>query len=164
MFCDTEQLSRSKAEVAAEKVRAINPFVEIRAFPLLLDGQNGEELIGGADLALDALDNLAGRFILAEAARRLNIPFIHAAATGWWGQIATFLPDSPFSLKNVYGDRRTRDPAEEALGVIGPAPAIIAGMEVFEAMRILIGRKPAFSEGLLYFDGESGQTQMIAWG
>ena len=163
LFCGTEQLSRPKAEVAREWIRAVNPFVEVEAFTEILDARNAEELIGSADLALDALDNLSGRFILAEAARRLNIPFIHAAATGWWGQIATFLPDSPFSLKNVYGERRARDPEEEAMGVIGPTPSIIAGMEAFEAIRILSGRGPAFAEQLLYFDGESGQTQTISW-
>lgn len=164
LFCDTRQIGRPKAEVARETVAAINPFVEVEAFTTVLDEQNAEELIGGADLALDALDNLQGRFILAEASRKLKIPFVHAAATGWWGQIATFPPDSPFSMQNVYGERRTRDPDEEALGVIGPTPGIIAGMEAFEAIRILTGRRPAFADGLLYFDGESGQTQTIPWG
>jgi molybdopterin/thiamine biosynthesis adenylyltransferase len=110
---------------------------------------------------VDALDNIEGRLHLAAAARHLMLPFIHGAVAGWWGQVSTFLPTSPYDLTNIYGAKRSRDPAEQELGVLGPAAAIIGGLQALEAVRILCGRLPVYSELLLYFDGESGRMEMI---
>jgi molybdopterin-synthase adenylyltransferase len=160
-FCDTEQISRPKAKVAEERVRAINPFVEIECCQELIDGGNVHEFARGMDLILDGLDNLDARFLLAGAARRLKIAFIHAAVAGWWGQISTFLPDSSFDLEKIYGDRRSRDPTENWLGVLGTTAAVVASLQAFEAIRLLSGRKPAYADRLLYFDGESGQMEIL---
>jgi molybdopterin-synthase adenylyltransferase len=161
-LCDTHHLTQPKARVGEQQVRAINPLVEVEAFAEFLDETNAERRIDGMDLVLDALDNLSGRFLVAEAAHRLGVPFIHGAATGWWGQVSTFLPDSPLTLAAIYGVRRSRDPAEIAMGVLGPAPSVIGSLQAFEAIRLLSGRQPAYANRLLFFDGESGVAEMVA--
>jgi len=161
LLCETQHLSQPKALVAKARVHAINPLVDVDAFPEILNETNAEVLLQGMDLVLDALDNLPGRFLLAEVAHRLGIPFIHAAATGWWGQVSTFMPDSPLDLTAIYGTKRSRDPAEIAMGVLGPAPAVIGSLQAFEAIRLLSGKKPAYVNRLLFFDGESGVMELI---
>ncbi len=161
LLCDTSGLSRSKAMVAAEQAGAINPLIEIEAIAHRLDETNADVLADGSDLVLDALDNLEGRFVLARAAQRREVHFVHAAVAGWWGQISTFPPGSPLDLRNVYGERRSRDPAEDSVGVLGPTAAIIGSLEALEALRILSGRGPAYAGRLLYFDGESGRMEII---
>jgi molybdopterin/thiamine biosynthesis adenylyltransferase len=160
-LCDTEQISRPKAKVAEERVGAINPLVEIEFHSERLDAGNVHELVRGMDLILDGLDNLETRFLLAGAARRLKIAFIHAAVAGWWGQITTFLPESSFDLERIYGDKRARDPTENWLGVLGTTAAVVASLQAFEAIRLLSGRRPAYADRLLYFDGESGQMEIL---
>jgi molybdopterin/thiamine biosynthesis adenylyltransferase len=160
-FCDTHALSRPKAEVANERVRAINPLIEVEAFSTRMDGDNAGDLIRGMDLVVDALDDLPVRFLLAEAAKHAKIPFIHAAATGWWGQISTFLPGSFFDLHDVYGQETEQDPAVEMMGALGPAPAVIGSLVAFEAIRLLSGRNSAYADQLLYLDGESGRIDII---
>jgi len=161
LLSESRQLSRQKALVAAERVRAVNPLIEVEAFQVRVDEGNISEMIRGVDLVLDALDNLPGRFLLAEAARRLKIPFIHAAVAGWWGQISTFLPESASDLKMIYGNRQTRDSAEDSIGVLGPTAAVIGSMEALEALRLLSGKAPAYADQLLYFDGESGRMEVM---
>jgi molybdopterin-synthase adenylyltransferase len=161
LLCEIQHLSEPKALVARNRVHAINPLVEVGAFPEILNENNAEVLLQGMDLVLDALDNLPGRFVLAEAARSMGIPFIHAAATGWWGQVSTFMPESPLDLTAIYGTKRSRDPAEIAMGVLGPAPAVIGSLQAFEAIRLLAGRKPAYANRLIFFDGESGVMELI---
>lgn len=161
LLCETKNLSRSKALEAKARVHAINPLIEVDALPENLDDSNAEAILQGMDLVLDALDNLPGRFVLAEAARRQAIPFIHGAATGWWGQVSTFMPDSPVDLTAIYGGRRSREAAETAMGVLGPAPAIIGSLQAFEAIRLLSGKQPAYVNRLLFFDGESGAMELI---
>jgi molybdopterin-synthase adenylyltransferase len=161
LLCETRQLSQPKALVAKARVHSINPLIEVDAFPEILNENNAEILLEGINLVLDALDNLPGRFVLAEAASRMGIPFIHAAATGWWGQVSTFMPESPLDLTAIYGTKRSRDPAEIAMGVLGPAPAVIGSLQAFEAIRLLASRKPAYAGRLLFFDGESGVVELI---
>lgn len=161
-LCDTLNLSQPKALAAEQHVQAVNPLVKVEVFPEIMDETNVDGLVRGMDLVLDALDNLQGRFVLADAARRFGIPFIHGAATGWWGQVSTFLPGSPLSLKAIYGTARSRDAAEIAMGVLGPAPSLIASLQVFEAIRLLGGRKPAYANRLLFFDGESGVMELLS--
>lgn len=163
-FCDSQGLSRSKAEVSGERVRTINPLIEVEVFSTVVDVNNTRELIGGMDLVLDALDDIPGRFLLAEAAKHAGIPFIHAAATGWWGQISTFLPGSLFGMHDVYGHETEQDPTVEMMGVLGPAPAVIGSLAAFEALRLLSGRNSAYADQLLYLDGESGRMDVIPLG
>jgi molybdopterin-synthase adenylyltransferase len=161
-LCDTNTLAQPKAAAAAKHVLAVNPLVEVEAVHDTMDAANVESLIRGMDLAMDALDNLQGRFLLADQARKLGLPYLHGAATGWWGQVATFLPDSAQDLTAIYGKARSRDAVEIAVGVLGPAPSLIASLQVFEAIRLLTGRKAAYAGRLLFFDGESGGMELVA--
>lgn len=158
---DTKQLGRLKAEVAGERVREINPFVQVETLPVVLQEANAEETMRDVDLVLDAFDNLEGRFLLARTARRVGVPFVHAAVAGWWGQISTFLPDSPFDLRSIYGNRTVRDSTEDTIGILGSTAAVIGSLQSMEAIKILAGRDPAYSGQLLYFDGESGRMELI---
>lgn len=161
ILCDTHQLSREKARVAAETVQAINPFVTVQFHPVDLNEENMAEVARGMDLILDALDNLTGRFLVERAARNANTPFIHAAVAGWWGQISTFLPQSRSNLKMIYGSRQVRDSVEESFGVLGPTAATIGSLEALEAIRILCGREPAYADQLFYFDGVCGHMNLV---
>ncbi|MEM5787660.1 MAG: HesA/MoeB/ThiF family protein [Syntrophobacteraceae bacterium] len=161
LLSDIHQMSRPKAETALDSIAAINPFVRVESRTVLLDQSNAESLVSGCDLVLDAMDNIAGRFALAEAAARLNIPFVHAAVAGWWGQVCTFPPGSRVSLSNIYGNRRVKEDAEDAVGVMGPAAAVIGSLQAFEALRILSGRQPSYANRLLYFDGETGEIVFL---
>ena len=160
-FSEVRQLDRPKALAGKETILRANPLIDVEALQSWLDASNIADVFQDVDLVLDALDNIRGRFLLAEGSRRHGIPYIHAAVSGWWGQISTFLPSSSLTLESIYGSRRLRDPEEDALGVLGPTAAVIGSMEALEALRILAGRSAAYSDRLLYFDGESGQTSLI---
>ncbi|MCX5845410.1 MAG: ThiF family adenylyltransferase [Deltaproteobacteria bacterium] len=163
-FCDTQELSRPKAEVAGARVRAINPLTEVEVFSTVMDEDNVGALIGGMGLVIDATDNLPGSLLLAEAAKHMRVPFIHTAAAGWWGQVSTFLPESFLNLHDIYGPREEGNSAEDMTGVLSPAPAAIASLASFEAIRLLSGRNSAYTDQLLYLDGESGRMDVIPLG
>ncbi|MHC1742968.1 MAG: ThiF family adenylyltransferase [Syntrophobacteraceae bacterium] len=160
-FCDAESLGRNKAETGRERLLKINPFLEVEAVSDHFVESNAHRLLGSIDLVLDALDNLPARFLLFEATRQAGLPFIHGAVAGWWGQVATFMPGSKASLGQVYGEQRERSEAEEALGVLGPAAALIGSLQSMEALRLLAGRSPAYAGTLLYYDGETGEQVMV---
>jgi molybdopterin-synthase adenylyltransferase len=158
---DTTMLSRPKVEAAVDAVAAINPFVEVESHMVLMDEANVESFVRGTDLVLDALDNLPGRFTLSEAARRIEVPFIHAAVAGWVGQVSTFLPGSEILLSRVYGMSRAKDSAEEAMGVLGPTAAAVGSFQALEALRLLAGKQPAYANRLLHINGETGRMKIL---
>lgn len=160
-LCDIRELDRSKAKVAEERVRSINPLIQVESYSEILTADNAEDLLRDVDLVLDALDNLQGRFVLGDAARRNGSPFLHAAVAGWWGQISTFLPGSGYDLRSIYGNLQARDGLEESMGVLGATAAIIGSLEAMEAIRILAGRRPVYAGRLLYFDGEGGTLEIV---
>jgi molybdopterin/thiamine biosynthesis adenylyltransferase len=160
-FCDTQEISHYKAEVTGVRILTINPLIEIEVFATFVDENNACSFIEGMDLVIDALDDLASRFHLAEAAKRMKAPFIHAAAVGWWGQISTFLPDSFLDLHSVYGHGEEENQADDIMGVLGPAPSIIGGLAAFEAIRLLSGKNSAYADQLCYVDGENGRMDVI---
>ncbi|HAA03401.1 MAG TPA: hypothetical protein DCE18_08520 [Syntrophobacteraceae bacterium] len=161
LLSDSDVLSQSKVVIAEHTVREVNPFVVVEAVRGRLTSANADLLVQGVDLVLDALDNLESRRWLAAAARRVGVAFVHGAVAGWWGQVSTFLPGSSFDLESIYTSRRSRDDAEQDLGVLGPAAATIGSLQALEALRLLCGRAAAYSDRLLYFDGESGRIEVV---
>ncbi|MHC1727734.1 MAG: ThiF family adenylyltransferase [Syntrophobacteraceae bacterium] len=160
LLCDTGKMGVPKALAASERIGDVNPLVRVDKLVQMLDEGNADRLINGMDVVLDALDNIEGRLVLAETAKRLGIPFVHAAVAGWWGQISSFLPGSAVGFSTIYGSRRKKDHAEEMAGVPGPTPAAIGSLAALEAIRILAGKEPAYSGRLLYFDGENGTFEV----
>ncbi len=160
-FCDAESLGRNKAETARDRILKINPLLKVEAVPNHFRDSNAPQILDSIDLVLDALDNLPSRFLLFESARRAGLPFVHGAVAGWWGQVTTFMPGSAAHLDQVYGEHRHRSEAEEGLGVLGPAAALIGSIQSMEALRLLAGLSPAYAGSLLYYDGESGEQVRV---
>lgn len=73
----TSTIGRKKSEVAAERVREINPRCEIVVKDMFVDSGNLPELLAlQPDYVIDAIDSLASKCSLIEALCRSGIPFI----------------------------------------------------------------------------------------
>lgn len=137
----TADTGRSKAEAAAERAHAINPFVDSRAHPARIAAENVAALIGGADVVLDGCDNFATRLTVADAALALRIPLVSAAVGPWEGQLGVYRgwePDRP-CYRCLVGtpDERGGDTCADQ-GVLGPVPGILGSLAALEAMRSVV--------------------------
>jgi hypothetical protein len=77
-------LGRNKAEVAAERVRAINPAARVTVFGDGVTAGTVAELTGACDAIVDGVDvttaaGLRAKFLLHQHAHRLRLPLV----TGW---------------------------------------------------------------------------------
>jgi len=75
-------LGKSKVREAEKRARSIVPDIRFDGFEVFLDEANACELMKGADIAMDALDNPSSRVILAKAAAETGIPMVHGAVGG----------------------------------------------------------------------------------
>lgn len=156
-----------KVRAAAEAVADINPGVKTICHQARFKFPETVDLLRGAHLIVDALDNIPDRISLQNAAAQLEVPFIHGAIAGFEGQVMTVLPGDA-GLRRIYGDceergEKTARP-EALLGTPALAPALIASMEVMEALKVLLGRNGLCRNSLLYVDMESGRMDRFSLG
>lgn len=159
------ELGLDKSAVAKEKVRLINPYVKLTNYTEHVDETNIDNIIGDADIVIDALDNVLARVILSRHAKEKGIPYIHGAIHGTLGQITVFLPDSSKTYEEMFNlPSKGKELTEEVIEalknvtsgvppVIGPTPNLVACLEAIEAFKIITGTgKVTAAPEILTFD------------
>ena len=141
-------LGQSKAEAAADRVRAVNSSVDFRAVPEMATEANINALMGGAQLVIDCLDDPDARLLAARAAARAGIPFLHGAVSGWCLRVYTLLPGDGL-LEFLCG--RSGRGTEAFSGALPFTAAVCASLEAAEAVKQLLGM------------GRSGAGRLLEW-
>ena len=59
-------------------------------------------LLKDSHVIVDALDNVPDRFVLENAAKKMQLPLIHGAVAGFEGQVSSIFPGDS-GLENLYG-------------------------------------------------------------
>ncbi|MCS7145937.1 MAG: ThiF family adenylyltransferase [Nitrososphaerota archaeon] len=90
LFRDSD-LGKSKAAVAAERLREINPHVEVEAFGKDIRVLT-EDVFRSVDVIFSCLDNWASRRWLNSVAVSLNKPLIDGSMNGFYGNVQAVLP------------------------------------------------------------------------
>ena len=156
LLCTAENLGQRKVLAARERALAVRPDVRFRAVDALLTEENAPELLRGVDLALDALDNVDTRLVLADACAAAGIPLVHGAVSGFCAQASVVLPGSDL-LRRIYPD--TADPARKT--VLSPAVAFCAAVQAAEAVKLLCARPSALAGRLLWADLETMEFHVM---
>jgi len=153
---DEDDVGQVKVEVAQKKLKKLNPEVEIEALPISINDYNAPDVIDGCDVVIDALDSVNARYALNKACVEKNIPFVTGAAVGVTGQVFTVLPKETACYHCMFP---TLDedamPTCSIQGVHPPILSIVGGIEVYEAVDVLIGKKPKSSEKFISIDLEN---------
>jgi molybdopterin/thiamine biosynthesis adenylyltransferase len=162
ILCRENNLGLSKAEAAVERVKNINQGIRVTAHFTLIKEENIGEIIDGADVVVDALDNIPTRFLVEKTAKKKGIPLIHGAIAGFTGQVLTIFPEDK-GLKGIYGhkDRLPDSGIETELGTPGITPAMVASWQAQEAVKIILKKGGLLRNKLLYIDGENGTVEII---
>lgn len=150
-------VGRRKAEVAAARAQALNPRVGVEVAPALDEG-NADALVTGADLVVDATDNFAARYGIADACRRAGREWVWGAASGTAGMVSVFGPG--LGLRDVFPDPGEAESCDEA-GVLGPLPNIVGGVMALEALKVLGGVGDALRGRLWTFDALDGRVRVL---
>lgn len=141
-----------KAEVLSARASEINPDISSEYFTVPVQ-HLGDVFISKYDLVIAGLDNREARVWLGAALRRMNKNWIDGAIEGLMGKVQIFTPEGPCYACGMndkdwelLAKRKscTLLGKEEILGGHTPTNAttssIIAGIEVQEAIKYLVGR------------------------
>jgi len=146
---------QSKAELAARRLRALNPDVDVHVHPVRLSAENGAALIEPYQLVVDCTDNFSTKFLLNDLCVRLGKPVILSSVYQLEGQLQVVRADRAGACLRCIWPEATPDGlvgnCAEA-GVLGPVPGIFGSLQALEALRILLDLPGQLGDELLVLD------------
>jgi len=150
-----------KAEAAAERLRRANPEVAIEAVVKDVNGASAEPLVRETDVIVDGTDNMETRFLLNEASLAWGRPFVYAGAIATEGMVLAMVPPGSPCLRCLLPDLPPPGalPTCDTVGVLNSVAAVVAGLEVTESLKVLLGTAP--SDELLAFDGWANELRRL---
>ena len=158
--CDVEQ-GLPKAIAAARKIAAINSDIAVEPAVADLTPSNIDELLADVDVILDGADNFETRYLVNDYAVSRARPWIYGAAVGSYGITMPVVPGTTPCLRCIYPEPPAGvQPTCETTGVLGSITALIASIQVSEAIKILCGAE--VSHKITTVDVWSGEIRQIA--
>ena len=118
------------------------------------------EILQGHDIIIDALDDITTRKRVQKVAKDLEIPLIHGAIAGWYGQVCTIMPGDDL-LDRLYRTDKSQG-EEERLGNPSFTPALVASIEVSEAIKVLLSKGVILRKEVIYIDLLDGEIQRLS--
>ena len=147
----TKDVGRLKVESAAEKLGALNPHVDVRLHPERLTRENAAEVFSAYDFIVDATDNFASKFMIADVCHELKKPYSHAGLMKFTGQTMTVLPGRTACYRCVF----EKEPSESAgvpQGPLGSVPGVLGAIQATEAIKFSLGLGDLLTDSLLVYD------------
>ncbi|MBP1909405.1 HesA/MoeB/ThiF family protein [Methanolobus bombayensis] len=152
-----KDIGKEKVGSVEEKLRMINPHINVQSFHLTIDESNIMELVDDADLIVDAMDNYEVRYLLNKIAHEKNIPLVHGAIRGFDGQAMTIIPGKSACFNCVF----PCEPPSETFPVVGVTPGIIAMIQANEVLKYLLGKGRLLTDRLMIWDGLNSEMEYM---
>src|ERR1043166_2408255 len=127
----TGDVGRPKLQSAAEKIKAMNPEVELRPFEMRLTSQNALELFREFDLVVDGTDNFATRYLVNDACVLTGKPNVYGSIFRFEGQVSVFATKEGPCYRCLYPEPPPPGlvPACAEGGVLGILPGLVGRMQ-----------------------------------
>ena len=153
----TASIGMPKVDSAAQTLAAINPDISVTPIQARLDAENVLSVLADYDLIIDGSDNFATRYLLNDAALRLQKPVVHAAIQGFEGQLTVFGANGAPCYRCVFPEPPPAGsaPSCEAAGVLGVLPGVLGVLQATEAIKLILGIGETLEGRLLSFDALS---------
>jgi len=153
----TADVGRAKVEVAAERIRALNPDVEVETYRVRLSSKNALGIFADYDVIVDGTDNFPTRYLSNDACVLLGKPNVYGSIFRFEGQASVFDARSGPCYRCLFPEPPPPGsvPSCAEGGVLGVLPGIIAMIQATETIKILIGKGSGLSGRLLLYDALS---------
>ena len=151
-----------KAVAAERRLRRVNSEIVVRGVIDDLRSRNALELLGGANVIVDATDNFETRYLINDVAVSLGIAWVYGAAVSSYGIMMPILPADSACFRCVYPNRPPgAQPTCETAGILNSVTAIIGSLQATVALQILSGNKAAVRRTIITVDVWSGPLREV---
>jgi molybdopterin/thiamine biosynthesis adenylyltransferase len=162
-FSLEENVGASKVQVARSQIMKINAATEVEVYEGYVNDKELAFLIRGAQVAIDALDNMPSRFRLEKVCKEAKVPLVHGAVAGFSGQVTVIYPED-IGFRAFYGSPTAvpEKGIEVELGNIAGIVSAVASIQVQEAVKIITGIGCPLRNRLLFLDSLNGSAEVIS--
>lgn len=148
-----DDVGKSKAETAKERVQALNPQTEVEVYKERISRENALRILGGYDIVIDGTDNFPTRYLTNDACVFLKKPNIYGSIFRFEGQATVFKPYEGPCYRCLYPEPPPPGmvPSCAEGGVLGILPGTIAMIQATEAIKLILGKgTPLVGRLILY--------------
>jgi len=149
----TEDVGKPKVEAAAKRLKALNPDVTVKTYPVALKSDNIMDILKDYDMIIDGTDNFPTRYLTNDAASLQGKPNIYGSIFRFDGQVTVFkTPEGP-CYRCLYPEPPPPGevPSCAEGGVMGAMVGTIGAIQATEAIKLITGAgKPAIGKFLIY--------------
>ena len=150
----TADVGRKKLDSAAEKLKAINPFLNIRKFETRLSSENALELFRNFDIIADGTDNFPTRYLVNDACVLTGKPNVYGSIFRFEGQASVFATKGGPCYRCLYSDPPPPGlvPSCAEGGVLGILPGLVGVIQATEVIKLILGKGEPLIGRLLLID------------
>jgi sulfur-carrier protein adenylyltransferase/sulfurtransferase len=154
----TADIGRPKIESARDRLRDINPHIEIETHETRLTSQNALGLFANYDVVVDGTDNFPTRYLVNDACVLTGKPNVYGSIFRFEGQASVFWPAAPNGGGACYRCLYSEPPPPGLVpscaegGVLGVLPGIVGAIQANETIKIILGAQGILINRLLLFD------------
>jgi len=137
----------SKCESARDRIRNINPNVNVRLFEEEFTAQTAERIVSGGfakdepwDLVIDGSDNFPTKYCINDACAMFSLPWVYSAILAFEGQLSVFTPNVDYRDLLPTPPPPGDVPSCAEGGVLGVLPGTMGCLQATEAIKLILGR------------------------
>lgn len=155
LYSNNNTLNNYKVQIAKERVLEINAGINCIIHKEKINSQNIDSIANGCDIVFDCCDNVATRLMLEAFCEKKGIILIHGALNDLYGQVAAVYPGDR-TLANLYHNYEAK-PSK----TLSYVPAVVAGLQVNEGIKILTGEQSALRGKLMLIDLYNNSLKIV---
>jgi len=150
----TADVGRKKLDSAAEKLTAINPFLNIRKFDTRLSSENALEIFREFDIIADGTDNFPTRYLVNDACVLTGKPNVYGSIFRFEGQASIFATEDGPCYRCLYPEPPPPGlvPSCAEGGVLGILPGLVGVIQATEVIKLILGAGQSLTGRLLLID------------
>ena len=150
----TSDVGRPKIESARDRMRDINPHIEIETHETRLTSENALRLIKNYNIIVDGTDNFPTRYLVNDACVLSDKPNVYGSIFRFEGQASVFWAKQGACYRCLYPEPPPPGlvPSCAEGGVLGVLPGIIGAIQANETIKIILGAEDILVNRLLLFD------------
>jgi adenylyltransferase/sulfurtransferase len=157
----TPDLDAQKSESAAQKLGLINTEITVEPYPVVVDADNAEAIVTGADVVLDCTDSFETRYLVNDACCAQRVPLVEAGALGFGGMVMAIRPGETACYRCAFPTAPANAPTCRDAGMLGAVAGVIGSLQALEALKLVTGVGQPPGDRILQFDGLTLQQTLV---
>lgn len=159
----TNDVGVEKVVSAENKMRAINPDVNVKTYLQWAKADNIRQIIREYDFVIDGTDNFTAKFLVNDACYFEKVAFSHAGILRFDGQLITVLPGQTTCYRCIFRSPPPADvvPSCSQAGVLGVLAGVIGSLQATEAIKYLLGIGDLLTGVLLTYNALTMQFRKV---